>query len=112
MSRLQRLFPSVQWLRRYSREALWGDLAAGLTVGVMLIPMSMAYAVLAGLPPIYGLYASLVPLIIYPIFGTSRQLSVGPSSTVAILSAATIAPLVDDTEDFIALTAALAILVG
>ena len=64
------------------------------------------------MPPEAGLYAAITPLLLYAVFGTSRHLFVGPSSTVAILSAATIAPLASDTDDFIVLTAALAIIVG
>ena len=113
MSRLQRLFPSVQWLRRYSREALWGDLAAGLTVGVMLIPMSMAYAVLAGLPPIYGLYASLVPLMIYPIFGTSRHLAVGIVALDMVIVAVGLGVVAEPgSPRYIALAILLAMMVG
>ena len=70
--------PAVGWLRRYRREDLGGDLSAGLIVAVMLIPQGMAYAMLAGLPPVVGLYASTIPLLIYALFGSSRQLAVGP----------------------------------
>lgn len=69
------------WIRSYSGKDFGGDLLAGLTVGIMLVPQGMAYALLAGMPPIYGLYASLVPLIVYACLGSSRHLSVG---TVAI----------------------------
>ena len=78
---IRKVFPIAEWLPYYSIHTLRGDLLAGLTVGVMLVPQSMAYALLAGMPPIYGLYASVVPLIIYPLLGTSRHLAVG---TVAI----------------------------
>ena len=107
-----RYVPILGWLPEYQRANLMPDALAALTVWALLVPEAMAYATIAGVPPEAGLYAAILPLFLYAIFGTSRQLSVGPSSTVAILSAATIAPLVDDTEDFIALTAALAILVG
>lgn len=69
----------------YKKEWIKGDVSAGLTVGVMLIPQGMAYSMLAGLPPIYGLYAALMPLIIYAIFGTSRQLAVGPVAMDSLL---------------------------
>ncbi|NNK89218.1 MAG: sodium-independent anion transporter, partial [Saprospiraceae bacterium] len=69
----------------YRSKYLKYDLIAGLTVAVMLVPQGMAYAVLAGLPPIYGLYAALVPLLIYPFFGSSNFLSVGPVALVSIL---------------------------
>ncbi len=75
---LDRYIPITDWLRDYNSSYFKKDLRAGLTVGILLIPQSMAYAMLAGLPPVYGLYASVVPLAIYAIFGTSRQLGVGP----------------------------------
>ena len=62
---MNRFLPFLDWLPRYKRDYLKGDLSAGLTVGVMLIPQGMAYAMIAGLPPIYGLYASTIPLIVY-----------------------------------------------
>ena len=111
MSPLQQIIP--QWLRHYSREALWGDLAAGLTVGVMLIPMSMAYAVLAGLPPIYGLYASLVPLVIYPIFGTSRHLAVGTVAIDMVIVAVGLGAIAEPgSARYIELAILLAMMVG
>ena len=75
---MKNIIPAFTWIQNYKKEYLTGDLTAGLTVGVMLIPQGMAYSMLAGLPPIYGLYASTIPLIIYALFGTSRQLAVGP----------------------------------
>ncbi|MEX0661297.1 MAG: solute carrier family 26 protein [Balneolaceae bacterium] len=77
--------PILDWISSYSGKEAKGDLNAGITVGIMLIPQGMAYAMLAGLPPIYGLYASIVPLILYAIFGTSRQLAVGPVAMVSLL---------------------------
>lgn len=82
---LSQYIPILDWLESYSTNQFKGDLNAGITVGIMLIPQGMAYAVLAGLPPIYGLYASIVPLILYASFGTSRQLSVGPVAMVSLL---------------------------
>ena len=70
---------------KYNRSDLRGDLMAGLTVAVMLVPQGMAYGLLAGLSPIYGLYAGIVPLLLYAFFGTSRQLSVGPVALVSLL---------------------------
>ncbi len=107
-----RYVPILRWLPAYDRAHLMPDAVAALTVWTLLVPEAMADATIAGAPLEAGLYAAILPLFLYAIFGTSRQLSVGPSSTVAILSAATIAPLADGTEEFIALTAALAILVG
>ncbi|MEM6722971.1 MAG: solute carrier family 26 protein [Bacteroidota bacterium] len=79
------LISAVRWMPKYRLKYVPGDLLAGLTVAIMLVPQGMAYAMLAGLPPIYGLYAGLVPLFIYPFFGTSPQLSVGPVALVSIL---------------------------
>lgn len=83
--RLMGAVPLLNTLKNYRKETLKGDLNAGLTVGIMLIPQGMAYAILAGLPPVYGLYASIVPLLLYAVFGTSRQLAVGPVAMVSLL---------------------------
>lgn len=77
--------PILETLRGYGKRTFRGDLYAGITVAIMLIPQGMAYAVLAGLPPVYGLYASIVPVLVYAVFGTSRQLAVGPVALVSIL---------------------------
>lgn len=82
---LRRYLPSAQWLPAYRREDLSSDVIAGLTVAVMLVPQAMAYAMLAGLPPVVGLYASTVPMILYAFFGTSRQLAVGPVAMDSLL---------------------------
>jgi SulP family sulfate permease len=82
---LGKIFPLIRTLQNYSRKSLQGDLSAGITVGIMLIPQGMAYAILAGMPPVYGLYAAIVPLFIYALFGTSRQLAVGPVAMVSLL---------------------------
>lgn len=83
----------LQWLPGYRVADLRGDLAAGVTVGVMLIPQAMAYAVLAGVPPNFGLYASLVPLLLYPLLGTSRHLAVGIAAIDMLIVGAAIARL-------------------
>ncbi|CAI5499305.1 unnamed protein product [Closterium sp. Naga37s-1] len=81
------LFPCTKWMAAYSlREDLVADLIAGISVGVMLVPQSMSYAKLAGLPPIYGLYSAFVPILSYVVFGSSRQLAVGPVAIVSILT--------------------------
>src|SRR5210317_1465383 len=111
--KLKEALPILNWLANYNKNWLRGDISAGLTVGVMLIPQGMAYAYIAGLPPVYGLYAAIVPLIVYAIFGTSRQLAVGPVAMVSLLTATAIGSLADaGTETFIALAVALALFVG
>lgn len=113
MSSFSRLIPALQWLRTYNQHQFQGDLSAGLTVGVMLIPQGMAYAMIAGLPPIYGLYASTLPLIIYALLGTSRQLAVGPVAMVSLLTAAGVASLAEtNTETYLQLAITLALMVG
>ena len=110
---IKSLLPILEWLKPYDRSWLKGDISAGLTVGIMLIPQGMAYALIAGVPPIYGLYASLAPIIIYALFGTSRQLSVAPVAMMSLLTAAGVAPLAgSDPERYIALTILLALMVG
>lgn len=110
---LKRFLPFLDWLPGYRRNQLVGDLSAGLTVGVMLIPQGMAYAMLAGLPPIYGLYASMLPLIVYALLGTSRQLSVGPGAMVALLVASGVGALAEPgSDDFVVLAILLAFMVG
>jgi SulP family sulfate permease len=105
--------PALEWLPKYSNKDLKGDLSAGLTVGVMLIPQGMAYSMLAGLPPIYGLYASIVPLILYAILGTSRQLAVGPVAMVALLVASGVGAIAEPgSPEFISLAILLALMVG
>jgi len=91
--------PLLNTLKNYNTLNLKGDLIAGITVGIMLIPQGMAYAVLAGLPPVYGLYASIVPLLIYAIFGTSRQLAVGPVAMVSLLVVAGVGELAEPGSD-------------
>lgn len=87
MSRLRRYFPIMQWLPGYGRDTLVNDLLAALIVTVLLIPQSLAYAMLAGLPAQVGLYASIAPLLVYAVFGTSRTLSVGPVAIIALMTA-------------------------
>lgn len=111
-TRAQRILPIVAWLSRYEKTWWRPDLLAGLTVWALLVPEAMAYAELAGMPPETGLYAGLGAIVAYAVFGTSRQMFVGPSSTVAILSASTVAAVATASEDFVAMTVALALLVG
>lgn len=110
---IKQFIPAFDWLGNYGKEQFKGDLSAGLTVGVMLIPQGMAYAMIAGLPPIYGLYASTIPLIIYALLGTSRQLAVGPVAMVSLLTAAGVGTLAEGgTELYIMLAITLAFMVG
>ena len=105
--------PFIDWLASYKKSDFAGDFAAGITVGVMLIPQGMAYAMLAGLPPIYGLYAATIPLIIYALLGTSRQLAVGPVAMVSLLISSGIGAIAETgTTEFIALAILLAFMVG
>ena len=112
-SSLQRFFPIYKWLPNYQKVWLKGDLNAGLTVGIMLIPQGMAYASIAGLPPVYGLYASILPLIVYAVLGTSRQLAVGPVAMVSLLTAASLGAFPGLTpEQYLQYAIGLAFLVG
>ncbi len=105
--------PALTWLRHYQRADLVGDLTAGVIVAIMLVPQGMAYALLAGLPPKVGLYASIVPLVIYGLLGTSRTLAVGPVAIVSLLVAAGITPLAEPGSAlYVQLALTLALLVG
>jgi len=84
---LSRYLPILEWGRTYNRNILTDDLMAAVIVTIMLIPQSLAYALLAGLPPVVGLYASILPLVLYAIFGTSRTLAVGPVAVVSLMTA-------------------------
>ena len=110
---LKSFFPIVEWLPKYQGSWLRFDLIAALTVWALVVPEAMAYAGLAGMPPEYGLYAAPLALIGYAIFGTSRHLNVGPSSTVAALSFGVVVGLAAaGSDEFISLTIMLAILTG
>jgi len=84
---LKRYFPILEWGRSYNRDILTSDLMAAVIVTIMLIPQSLAYALLAGLPPVVGLYASILPLMLYAVFGTSRTLAVGPVAVISLMTA-------------------------
>jgi SulP family sulfate permease len=111
--RLRRLFPVLDWGRDYSREDLTGDGIAAVIVTIMLIPQSLAYALLAGLPAEVGLYASILPLVAYGIFGTSRVLAVGPVAVVSLMTASALAPLnLGTVQDYVAAAGLLALMSG
>ncbi len=106
-----RLLPD--WLRDYRREWLAGDLSAGVLVTLLLVPQGLAYALLAGLPPQFGLYASLAPLLIYAVLGQGRAQSVGPMAVTSLLVAASLSRLAEPgSGDYLALAVGLAVLSG
>ena len=107
------ILPVLDWLPNYKKDWLKGDLGAGLTVGVMLIPQGIAYAMIAGLPPIYGLYTAMIPQIVYAIFGTSRQLAVGPVAMDSLIVASGVGAIAAvGSEYFIFLAILLALIMG
>ncbi|MEJ2289403.1 MAG: sulfate permease [Deinococcales bacterium] len=110
---LERWLPAWGWLRRYRRRDLAGDITAGIVVAVMLVPQGMAYAMLAGMPPVAGLYASAIPVLAYVLFGSSRQLAVGPSALTALLTLAGVSRLAEPgSASFVVLAGALALMAG
>lgn len=113
MTRKTQIFPRLNWLLNYQREYLSGDLIAGMIVTVMLVPQSMAYAQLAGLPPQTGIYASIVPLFIYGLLGSSRALAVGPVAIVSLMVGAGISQFnPQNLSQYLNLAITLALLVG
>ena len=113
LSALSGYFPILTWGRTYGRDTLTSDLLAAVIVTIMLIPQSLAYALLAGLPAEMGLYASILPLIAYAIFGTSRVLAVGPVAVVSLMTAAAVGNLgLDTSAQVIAASITLAFLSG
>ncbi len=110
---MRKFFPFVDWVSDYKKGDLLNDMVAGVTVGVILIPQGMAYAMVAGLPPVYGLYASVFPLLVYMFMGTSRQLAVGPVAMDSLLVAAGLGALaITGIENYIAMAIFLAFMVG
>lgn len=110
---MQKYLPFLDWLRGYNKQDFLKDLIAGLTVGVVLIPQGMAYAMIAGLPPVYGLYAAVFPLLVYVFLGTSRQLAIGPVAMDSLLVAAGLGTLaITGIDNYIAMAIFLAFLVG
>ncbi|GAB5472468.1 MAG: sulfate permease [Maribacter sp.] len=110
---MQNFLPFLQWLSDYKKADFSRDLLAGLTAGVILIPQAMAYAMIAGLPPVYGLYAAIFPVLVYAFLGTSKNLGIGPVAMDSLLVAAGLGTLVISTvENYIVLAILLAFLVG
>ncbi len=110
---LKGIFGGSHWISAYKKSFLAGDIKAGLTVGVVIIPQGMAYALIAGLPPVYGLYAAIIPGVIYALLGTSRQLSVGPVAIDSLIIAAGIGPIAgNDPIKFIELVMMASVAIG
>lgn len=110
---LHRIFPFLGWFRDYRIRHLRSDCIAGVTVALVLIPQSMAYAQLAGLPPYYGLYAAFLPPLIGALFGSSHQLATGPVAVVSLMTATTLAPLATQgSPGYVAYAVLLALMVG
>lgn len=110
---ITRIFPFLGWLKNYGPETLRFDALSGLTVALVLIPQSMAYAQLAGLPPYYGLYASFLPPMVAALFGSSLQLATGPVAVVSLMTSASLGPLATQgSEGYIAYAILLALMVG
>ena len=110
---IKRLFPILEWLPEYNQSKFYGDLSAGLTVGVMLIPQGMAYAMIAGLPPIFGLYAAFIPQLVYALMGTSGKLGVGPVAMDSLLVASGLGALsLSGIDQYIQMAVFLALFMG
>ena len=110
---IEKFLPFLGWFEDYDRKSFQADLIAGLTVALVLIPQSMAYAQLAGLPAYYGLYAAFLPPMIASLFGSSRQLATGPVAVVSLMTAASLEPLATaGSASFIAYAVMLALIVG
>ncbi|KAI8007135.1 hypothetical protein LOK49_LG07G01241 [Camellia lanceoleosa] len=111
---IELFIPCYRWIRTYKwRDYLQPDLMAGITVGIMLVPQSMSYAKLAGLHPIYGLYSGFIPIFVYAIFGSSRQLAIGPVALVSLLVSNVLGNIVDSADElYTELAILLALMVG
>ncbi|MEN8750099.1 SulP family inorganic anion transporter, partial [Marivita sp.] len=113
LNHLRGYLPILDWGRTYDRNAFSNDMIAAVIVTIMLIPQSLAYALLAGLPPEAGIYASIAPIILYAIFGTSRALAVGPVAVVSLLTASAVGQVVEaGTAGYAVAALTLALLSG
>ena len=113
MTRLSRHLPILEWGRQYRRSTLTNDILAAVIVTIMLIPQSLAYAMLAGLPPEVGLYASILPLVAYAIFGTSRTIAVGPVAVVSLMTATAVGEIATQgSEAYLVAATLLALISG
>src|SRR6476646_7303546 len=113
LARLSRFAPGIPELLTYKRTDLPSDITAGLSVAAVALPVGVAYAQLAGFRPEFGLYASILPLVAYALFGTSRQLIIGPDAATCALVAAAVGPLAARNQDlYFSLSMALAFVAG
>ena len=113
LSRAEQVFPALIWLKNYNQHIFKADLLSSLIVIAMLVPQAMAYAMLAGLPPVMGLYASVIPMILYAIFGGSPTLSIGPVAIISMMTFATLSPLFElGSPVYIQAACLLALMVG
>mgnify|MGYP005992200259 CR=1 FL=1 len=111
--KISKILPILEWLPNYNSSQFRGDFIAGITVGIILIPQGIAYALIAGLPPIYGLYTALVPQVMYAIFGSSRQVAIGPVAIDSLIVAAGVSTLaLAGTDSYIEIAILLALMVG
>lgn len=113
MNLINKYLPITSWLPKYNWNLLKADIPAGLSVGIVLIPQGIAYAIIADIPPIYGLYTALIPQIVYAIFGTSRQLAVGPVAMDSLIVAAGVSAIATvGTEHYLFMATLLAFMMG
>ena len=113
MIKIKELIPILEWLPNYNSSRLKGDFIAGITVSIILIPQGIAYALIAGIPPIYGLYCALVPQLVYAIFGSSRQVAIGPVAMDSLIVATGVSTLaLAGSDSYIAIAILLAFMVG
>ncbi|ARV06611.1 sodium-independent anion transporter [Polaribacter sp. SA4-10] len=111
--KIKKIIPILEWLPNYNSSRFKGDFVAGVTVGIILIPQGIAYALIAGLPPIYGLYCALVPQLIYAIFGSSRQVAIGPVAMDSLIVATGVSTLaLAGSGSYISMAILLALMVG
>ena len=113
MKLINKYIPITEWPPKYKASYLKYDIPAGVTIGIMLIPQGIAYALIAGIPPIYGLYTALIPQFIYAIFGTSRQLAVGPVAMDSLIVFAGVSAIAQsDSELHLMMAILLAFMMG
>ncbi len=110
---MKNIFPFLDWISSYKKTDFVKDLLAGITVGIVLVPQGMAYAMIAGLPPVHGLYASLFPVLVYALLGTSKKIAVGPVAMDSLLVAVGLGTLaITGVENYIKMVVVLALMVG